>query len=345
MQNKIFFQTAKRVKCAKFVGIITLIFSIPFAIISVLQAQNNAKLDNSTNQNAQIILQNSIRTIQSSQNYAVDLHYKAEIYGIFFNGKGMYCQKRQLHPVTKQEQISMRWEMEYYFPTFSQYSLSVLNGEQMKIWRLNERRPVTNKIPSTSQEAPTRVMEQIDLSSALRKITSQPDQYRALPVPWYTQPHLDQLLQGIHDSYHFTMAGITQISGSNRKIYQIFGALKPEFAEKILKSRSIEIPKRIKTNSQRFSENAPILELLPEEIPTYVEICLDQEQGFPYFVRFFQYTTSEEIERKEQNKNLQLTISFENTYLNNATLNPSFFEFPSQDALNVTEKFLEQLKR
>lgn len=310
---------------------------ISLGCISLLQSQSPKETDKGSHENARTILKNVIYTLQSSQNYAVDLHCKAQIYDTFFSGKGMFCQKRQSHPITGLDRISARWEMEYYFPTFSHYTLSVLNGEQMKLWRVNEQRSAND----TNSEKT--IVSEIKLDDVLKAINSQPTRYRSLPEPWYTQPHIGQLLQGIHDSYYFTTAYVRQVENFPRHIYHLCGVLKPEIVKKILEVRSISVPEEIAVTSDGFSENAPILSLLPKEIPTYVEIYLDYEQGFPYFIRFFQRTPTEEGLKTSQTSDFQVSISFENTYLNNATLNPSFFEVPKNSTKRFeTDNFLLQ---
>ncbi|MDO4629746.1 MAG: hypothetical protein Q4C70_11240, partial [Planctomycetia bacterium] len=151
MWNKIFFRNTEQAKYAKYTIIFSAFFALFLTTVSVSHAQSTSESEKNTDQNARIILQNSIHALQTSQNYAVDLHCRAQIFGIFFSGKGMYCQKRQRNTFTAKERISSRWEMEYYFPTFHQYNLSVLNGEQMKLWRFNERRTIVGMdAPNTS---------------------------------------------------------------------------------------------------------------------------------------------------------------------------------------------------
>lgn len=279
---------------------------------------------------ARLILEDSIQRLSQSQSYSVDLFCQVKIHGASFTGKGMFCQKRLANTLTGSEIFSARWEMEYYLPGFRQYQLSVLNGEQMKLWTLRERRP-----SDPQGEVLFADMEEVDLKEVSEAVTANPEAYPTLKAPWFTQPRVDLLLQGILESCRFTMAGETQIEGTDRKIYQIQGFLKPELVERIIALRQVPVPTPPKASGPASSIEQVLMASLPAEVPTHVELFVDQAQGVPFLVRFLRPAS-------EAGPEFSFTISFENTYLNNATLNASFFEVaPGNVTRDATGTFLQ----
>jgi len=329
MYNKKLFRNlnlAKYANCVFVVSGLFCFFSSFFLTVSIWaqdaaqHSSASAKLD----QTVRLILQNSIRTIQNAQNYSTYIHCQAEIMGKIFNGKGEFYQKRQLSPSKRQETLSARWEMEFYLPHSQFYQLSVLNGDLERLWTLTERR---NEEQKNSSERFSEI--QVVNLATVQSITSRsPLNYPAITAPWYTQPNVANILEGILRTFQFTMAGETQYPGTNQTIYQIQGQLKPEFVEEVLEAHGLNPASGI------FA--------LPVEVPMGVELLIDKARGLPLQVRFYRASTSKKMVPEEA---FSYTILFEQSHLNNVSVDDSFFEVSSgHETHDVTEQYLNEYR-
>lgn len=350
MWNKIFFWTVKEVKYAKcaavFAVIITLLLLSRGEFTSGLLAQDSAGNTNSDSQTVSVrqavnlILDNSIFKLRNSRNYAVDIRTQADICGQTFNGKGIYRQTSQIDSMTGKRTYSVRWEMEYFMEECSQYSLQVLNGERKKLWTQNERRSIR-----PDQKTEYGDLEVIDLNEVLRVVSSDPQAYQPIASPWFSVFHVDQLLEGIRQNFSFTIAGITNYPGTRRALYRVQGVLKPEIAFKINNRKNAG-----EANSNVISMNEEylcFLSQLADEVPTHIEFFIDKELEFPVYVHFFRKDDEQnEGINGETAPRLRFVISFENTYLNNATFRSEEFEImPENVTKDSTENFIQSLKK
>lgn len=328
MYPKNFFPTLNRAKCAKCVSVISgvfLIFSLFFVTdtISGEESAPPASASDKLDQTVRFILQNSIRTIQEARNYSAYLYCQAKILGKSFNGRGEYYQKREIVTMKMEETVSSRWEITFYLPRFKFYQLSVLNGERKALWTLTERRTEEQKDPKENSGE----IQVVNLASVRTAIEKSPLEYSSIAHPWYSQPNVAQLLEGILKSFQFTMAGETQFPGTNQPIYQIEGQLKPELTKEILEARGLE--------------PAAGIFALPRDVPMCVELLIDKAQGLPIQIRFYR-VPSEEKEPKEPEETFSYTILFEQSHLNDVSLDDSFFEISSgYETHDVTEQYLK----
>ena len=145
--------------------------------------------------------------------------------------------------------------------------------------------------------------------------------------PWYSQPNVAQILEGILRSYHFTMGGETLYTRTNQPSYLIRGQMKPELTEEILKSRGLD--------------PAEGLFALPGEVPMYVELMIDKAQGLPLQIRFYSVSKDEKTSQVEEEETFSYTILFEQSHLGNASWPDSDFEIAlGNKTRDVTEQYL-----
>lgn len=328
MCNKNFFRTLNRAKYAKCVFAISgvfLFFSL-FFVVGTISAEESAQSPSASDkldQTVRLILQNSIRTIQESRNYSTYLHCQAKILGKIFNGKGEFYQKREIDPMKTEETVLARWETTFYLPNFKFYQLSVLNGNQKSLWTLTERRTDEQKDPNEKKGE----IQVVNLASVRTVVEKSPLEYTAVSHPWYSQPNVAQILKGILESFRFTMGGETQFPGTNQPIYQIQGQLNPEFAKGILESRGLD--------------PAGGLFALPGEVPMCVELLIDKTLGLPIQIRFYSVPNDEKTSQ-DPDETFSYTILFEQSHLNNVSLDDSFFEISrGYEMHDVTEQYLK----
>lgn len=328
MYPKNFFPTLNRAKCAKCVFVVSglfLFFSLVFVTgtVSGEEAAQQASASDKLDQTVRFILQNSIRTIQEARNYSAYLHCQAKILGKTFNGKGEYYQKREIGSTKTEETVSSRWEITFYLPRFKFYQLSVLNGERKALWTLTERRTDDQKDPKEKSGE----IQVVNLASVRAVIEKSPLEYSSIAHPWYSQPNVAQILEGILKSFQFTMAGETQFPGTNQPIYQIEGQLKPELTKEILEARG--------------QDPTGGLFKLPGDVPMCVELLIDKAQGLPIQIRFYRVPSGEK-EPEEPEETFNYTILFEQSHLNDVSLDDSFFEISSgYETHDVTEQYLK----
>lgn len=283
------------------------------------QLSTSAKLD----QSVRIILQDSIQIIQSARNYSTYLYCQAEILGKVFNAKGEFYQKRQISSLNNQETVSARWEMRFFLPHSMLYQLMILNGERERLWTLTERRMDEQKDPDKNFGD----VEVVNLGSVRAVIERSPLEYMSITHPWYSQPNVAKILEGILRSYRFTMGGETLYTRTNQPIYLIQGELKPELTKEILESRGLN--------------PAGGLFALPGEIPMYVELMIDKMQGLPLQIRFYSLPKDEKTAHDPE-KMFNYTIQFEQSHLNDVSLDDSFFEISrGNETIDMTEKYLK----
>lgn len=328
MYHKNFFWTLNRVKYANYIFVISgifLFFNLFFTtvMVSAEETPQSFSASDDLDRTVRIILQNSIRTIWEAQNYSTNLHCQADIMGKIFNGKGEFYQKCEIGSLNAQEKVSARWEFTFYMTGFRFYQLSVLNGDQERLWTLTERRADEEK----NQDDSLGKVQVVNLSTVKTMVGQSPLEYPSIVPPWYSQPNVAQILEGILMSYQFTMAGETQLPGTNQPIYQIEGQLKQEFVWEVLESRGLD--------------PAGGLFALPGEIPMCVELLIDKAQGLPILIRFYRMP-SDEKKAQEPKETFSYTIRFEQTHLNDVSLDDSFFEISSgNEMIDVTEQYLK----
>lgn len=279
----------------------------------------------------------------------MDIRVQADICEQSFTGKGIYRQKSQIDPKSGRRIYSIRWEMEYFMEDFSCFTLRTLNGERGKLWRQDEKRYAR---PGSRIEYGD--LEVVDLNEALRAVAAYPEARQTLDEPWFRVFHVDQLLEGIRQTFTFTVAGETYYPGSQRVLYQLRGALKKDLALKIANRPNVE---KKKADGEKFGARIPDDELtredfdrflsrLPGEAPTYVELFIDKELEFPVFINFFrQQGEEEDAHEGKRTPELRFGISFENTYLNNAAFRAEEFEImPENVTKDATAFYIQSLK-
>ena len=328
MYHKNFFPTLNRAKYAECVFAISglfFFFSL-FFVTGTASAQGSAQQTSASDkldQTVRFILQNSIRTIQEAHNYSTYLHCQAKIMGKTFNGKGEFYQKREIGSMKMEEIVSSRWEITFYLPDFKFYQLSVLNGDQKCLWTLTERRTDEQTPPNKNAGE----IQIVNLASVKAVIEKSPLEYSSIAHPWYSQPNVAQLLEGILRSFHFTMAGETQFPGTNQPIYQIEGQLRPELTKEILDSRGLD--------------PAAGLFALPAEVPMGVELLIDKTLGLPIQIQFYRMPSGEKKPEAPE-ETFSYTILFEQSHLNDVSLDDSFFEISrGYEMHDVTEQYLK----
>ena len=329
MWNKNFFRTLNRAKCAKYVFVISglfLVFSLSCVtgMVSAEEFPQTTSASDKLDQTVRFILQNSIHTIQEAHNYSTYLHCQAKIMGKVFNGKGEFYQKREMGLLKTEEILSSRWEVTFYLPNFKFYQLSVLNGNQKCLWTLTERRNDGQKDPNENSGE----IQYVNLASVRAMIEKSPLEYTSISHPWYSQPNVAQILEGILKSFQFTMAGETQFPGTNLPIYQIEGQMKPELTKEILESRGLD--------------PAAGIFALPGDVPMCVELLIDKAQGLPIQIQFYRVPSREEDAPENPEDEYSYTILFEQSHLNDVSLDDSFFEISrGYETHDVTEQYLE----
>lgn len=331
MFPKKFFRTLNRAKCAKYVSAISglFLFFTLFFVTGTVSAQETAPQLSAADEldyTVRDILQRSIRTIRESASYSTYLNCQAKIKGKTFNGSGEFRQKRQKRESVFQgaeEIVSARWEITFYLPDFNFYQLSVLNGNLKSLWTLAERRTAEQKAPNEKNGE----IQYVNLASVRAAIETSPLEYTSLTHPWYSQPNVAQILEGILKSFQFTMGAETHFSGTDQPIYMIKGKLKPELMNEILEARD-------KKSKAGISE-------LPGEVPTDVELLMDKIQELPIQIRFWR-AQSDEKESETPEETFSYTILFEQSHLNNVSLDDSFFEISRGYQMHdVTEQYLK----
>lgn len=353
MWNKIFFRTLKQVKYVKFnacffVQCSVCLFSLvsgnvfcqnetPVSAPAVTPASTSAPVSApgssetappagasvaastaSADANARLLLGNAVQTLETAQSFAVDLRCQVQTLSAEANGRGNWCQKKT-NTAGRDVCVFMRFEMMYDLEGFQQQELVVLNGEQKKLWQMQDRRRSGNPGALHSAE-----MSRIDLRRVEDAYYSEPKRFSTLSPPWYGQAGLDALLKSILSLYEFQVAGISEHG------IQIAGTLKPAEAQKILDVRKI-----------RAKKSKNLLFALPQEVPTSVTLYLDERTCLPYCIQFRHEQTAEESSSPDAFPEMVCTLYFENLYLNNVTQSSGYFEISDTDVnIDATESYI-----
>ncbi|MCR5163608.1 MAG: hypothetical protein K6C40_06285 [Thermoguttaceae bacterium] len=203
------------------------------------------------------------------------------------------------------------------------YQLMILNGEQERLWTVTERRKDEQKDPDKNFGD----VHVVNLTSVRTVIERSPLEYTSIAHPWYTQPNVAKILEGILRSYRFTMGAETLYTRTNQPIYLIKGELKPELTKEILASRDLDLEGGL------FA--------LPGEIPMYVELMIEKFQGLPLQIRFYSMPEDGKT-AQDPEKMFSYTIQFEQSHLNDVSLDDSFFEISrGNETIDVTEQYLK----
>lgn len=322
MCNKNFFRTLNRAKYAKCVFVISgilLIFGLFFVtgMVPAEEAAQSLAASEELDQSVRDILQESIKTIQEARNYSAELKCQAEIMGKVINGEGVFRQKKT------NEIVSSYWEMKFTLDHFIFQKAMYLSGKK-------ERLGVLTVLLTNNQEAPHESFREhkvVNLASVKAAIEKSPLEYTIAP-PWYSQPNGGQILEGILQSYYFTLCGEKLYPRTSGYCYRIQGQLKPEFTKEILESRELN--------------PAGGLPALPGEVPMYVELMIDKVEKIPLEIRFYSVRMSEKKSQAAE-ESFSYKIVFEQNHLGDGSWPDSDCEIsPDKETYDDTEEYLKE---
>ena len=248
------------------------------------------------------------KTLENHGSLEVELSQVVSIYGQQLNGKGEYLQQGQGGQKTR-------------------LVLNFSGGDQNASFRqINDGRFVYTK----SESPQARYLSQVDLLKAERELGFRPIACSPSNIEGMTVgAGLLALLKMLESDFEFTQANLVDAGGQST--WQVEGRWKQESL-----AAYFELPKNAWSNIKH-------LEMLPEYIPTHVqlEVGLDpQLPYFPYQVTFLR------IEVSDRGRILTPLSTMEISGIRQGTTTDADFEFvPGEDAVvDKTADFVRRIK-